>query len=296
MRILLTLAPLALAALAPAAALAQTAGQPTTPPAPPVREAGAPRETVFDDTYVTLGVGLAAVPRYEGSDAYRLFPTPLLQGRIAGFDFSAPGPGIALDLVREAPGASHNLILGPTVRARFDRRDGFGDARIRALGDKPVAIEAGVQLGYEWQGVAKRGDAVSIGVDVTQDVAGGHGGLQIAPSIGWRQPIGRATFAVASASATWASGDYMRTYFSIDAAGSAASGLPQFNAGKGFKDVGAGVILAHDLDGNPLNGGWSLFGIARYTRLLNDAADSPVTAIAGDADQAFISAGVAFTF
>jgi MipA family protein len=288
------LAPLALL-LIPTAVHAQ-AGQPTTPPAPPERQVGAPPATVFDETYLTLGLGLAAVPRYEGSDAYRLFPAPLLQGRVEGFDIAARGPGLAVDLVREAPGAAHNFILGPSVRARFDRRDGFGDARIRALGDRPVAVEAGVQLGYEWQNMRMRGDALSIGIDVTQDIAGGHRGLQIAPSIGWRQPLGRATFAIASASATWASDDYMRTYFSIDAAGSAASGLPQFTAGGGIKDVGAGVILAHDLDGNPLNGGWSLFGIARYTRLLGDAADSPVTAIAGDADQAFISAGVAFTF
>ena len=295
MRNILPLAALALIALLPTAALAQ-AGAPTTPPAPPVRQEGVPPATVFDETYLTIGIGAGAVPRYEGSDAYRLFPSPLLQGRVAGFDFAARGPGLALDLIRGAPGASHNLVLGPTVRARFDRRSNFGDRRIRALGDKPVAVEAGLQLGYEWQGVARRGDAVSIGVDVTQDVAGGHDGLQISPGIGWRQPIGRATFAVASASATWASGDYMRTYFGIDAPGSAASGLPQFTARSGIKDVGIGTVFAHDLDGNPLNGGWSLFAIARYTRLLNSAADSPVTSIAGDADQAFLSAGVAFTF
>ncbi|NJS39400.1 MAG: MipA/OmpV family protein [Rhodobacteraceae bacterium] len=199
-------------------------------------------------------------------------------------------------MLREAPQDRTNLILGPIVRGRFDRRGGFGDARVRALGKRDVAVEAGVQAGVEFTRIAKLGDGLSLSVDVTQDVAGGHKGMQISPGIGWRQPLGRATLAIASLSATHADGDYMRTYFSIDPAGSAASGLPAFTARGGWKDVGGGLLLAHDLSGNGLDGGWSVFGIARYSRLLNSAAQSPVTAIAGDRDQRFVAAGVGFTF
>jgi MipA family protein len=276
------------ALLFPLSANAQQAPPPSSPAGPP--------DTVFDDNFVTVGIGAAAVPRYEGSDEYRLFPIPLLQGRVGGFDFAARGPGIALDLVRETPSGAVNIIAGPIVRGRFDRRGGFGDTRVRALGKRPVAVEVGAQLGMEWGGLRARGDALTLGLDVTQDVAGGHKGLQIAPSVAWRQPLGRATLAIASLSATRASGDYMRTYFSVDAPGSTASGLPTFAARSGWKDVGGGVILAHDLSGDARDGGWSLFGIARYTRLLNSAAQSPVTAIAGDADQMFVAAGVGYTF
>ena len=284
--------PALLAAVLPAPPAAAQDGPPTPPPAAPQ----GPPVTIFDDNFVTIGVGVGAVPRYEGSDAYRLFPAPQLAGRVGGFDFAARGPGLAVDLIRGDTRTTANVIAGPVVRARFDRRDGFGDARVRALGDRPVAVELGAQLGYEWRGLAQRGDAFTVAIEATQDVAGGHQGLQISPGIGWRQPVGRATIAIASLSATWADDDYMRTYFSIDAPGSAASGLPQFTARSGFKDVGGGVVIAHDLNGNALDGGWSLFAIARYSRLLNSAANSPVTAIAGDADQAFLAAGVGFTF
>lgn len=283
-------------AAVPAAAQDGPAPPPAPPPSAPQGPSQGPPVTIFDDNFVTIGLGVGAVPRYEGSDAYRLFPAPQLAGRLSGFDFTARGPGLAIDLIRDDTRSTANVIAGPVVRARFDRRDGFGDARVRALGDRPVAVELGAQFGYEWRGLARRGDAFTLALEATQDVAGGHKGLQISPSVGWRQPIGRATIAIGSISATWADGDYMRTYFSVDAPGSAASGLPIFTARSGFKDVGGGVIVAHDLSGNALDGGWSLFAIARYSRLLNSAADSPVTSIAGDADQAFLAAGVGFTF
>lgn len=282
------------ATLAALPAAAQDA--PASPPAPPPSAPQGPPATIFDDNFVTIGLGVGAVPRYEGSDAYRLFPAPQLAGRLGGFDFAARGPGLAVDLIRDDTRSTANVIAGPVVRVRFDRRDGFGDARIRALGDRPVAVELGAQFGHEWRGLAGRGDAVTLAVEVTQDVADGHSGLQISPGIGWRQPIGRATIVITSASATWADGDYMRTYFSIDAPGSAASGLPQFAARSGFKDVGGGMLIAHDLSGNALDGGWSIFAIARYSRLLGSAANSPVTSTAGDADQAFLAAGIGFTF
>ena len=286
----------ALFAAAFGAAPAAAQDMPTPPAAEPPAAPQGPPVTIFDDNFVTIGLGVGAVPRYEGADAYRLFPTPQFAGRLGGFDFAARGPGLAVDLIRDDTRSTANIIAGPVVRARFDRRGGFGDARVRALGDRPVAVELGAQFGYEWRGLSRRGDAFTLALEATQDVAGGHKGLQVSPSVGWRQPIGRATIAIGSVSATWADGDYMRTYFSIDAPGSTASGLPQFNARSGFKDVGGGVIVAHDLSGNALDGGWSLFAIARYSRLLNSAANSPVTAIAGDADQAFLAAGVGFTF
>ncbi|NJS39401.1 MAG: MipA/OmpV family protein [Rhodobacteraceae bacterium] len=95
MRNLIVLLTAALAAV-PAVALAQSAlPAPATPPIPQTeRPPSGPPATVFDDTYVTLGIGVGTIPRYEGSDDYRLFPAPLLQGRVGGFDFARAAPDL----------------------------------------------------------------------------------------------------------------------------------------------------------------------------------------------------------
>ncbi len=255
-----------------------------------------PPASVFDGSYVTVGLGVGAVPRYEGSADYRLFPAPLLQGSVDGFDFAARGPGLAVDLVRDAPRARVNIIAGPLVRGRFDRRGGFGDARVAALGKLPVAVEVGGQFGVRLRDVAGRGTALGASVDISRDIAGGHGGTLISPSLSWTQPVGSAVLLIASAGATHASGGYMATYFGVDAAGAAASGFAPFAARPGWKDVGAGAVLAYDLNGNARDGGWSLFAITRATRLTGSAARSPVTAVAGDATQIFAASGIAYTF
>ena len=90
--------------------------------------------------------------------------------------------------------------------------------------------------------------------------------------------------------------DYADYYFSISPAGSAASGLPGFNATGGWKNVGIAAFGAIDLDGNAMNGGFSVILIGSYSRLLGDPKRSPVTSIRGDADQFFGVVGIGYTF
>jgi outer membrane protein len=65
----------------------------------------------------------------------------------------------------------------------------------------------------------------------------------------------------------------MSTYFGVDAGDSARSGLSQYNADSGIKDIGL------DLGANwSITQNWSLRGVAEYSLLVGDANDdSPVT-------------------
>lgn len=245
--------------------------------------------------FLTVGVIAAVGPTYQGSDNYRVLPLPSLRGRVGGFDFSTRGPGLAVDLLRESNPGNVNLILGPVTRARFDRNGGVGDDPVEALGEINIAVELGATVGIAVPGIVDRTDALTIQTDILFDVAGAHGGAIVSPSLSYRRVVGPA-FVSFGISATWADGEYHRTYFNVDAAGSAASGLPVFAARSGFQDIGVSANIAYDLSGNPFDGGWGLFAIASYARLLGDAADSPVTAIRGEADQLFGGFGISYTF
>jgi outer membrane scaffolding protein for murein synthesis (MipA/OmpV family) len=75
-----------------------------------------------------------------------------------------------------------------------------------------------------------------------------------------------------------------------------ATGLPEFTAEGGLNSVGGVTIVTVDLDGNILNGGFNLYGIGGYSRLVGDAADTPFTATRGSANQLIGGIGLGYTF
>ncbi len=87
-----------------------------------------------------------------------------------------------------------------------------------------------------------------------------------------------------AASSTWASDDYMQTYFGVNATQSAQSGLPTFSADSGFKDVGGTLMLDWRGDGWQ---NWSLRALFAYYRLLGDADESSPIVDVGSENQLF---------
>ncbi len=257
----------------------------------------APDLGVFAGDWLTLGVGAGYAPSYDGSDDYVLFPAPIAQGSVGGFDFGARGPGLYVDLIADGNSASDvKFLLGPLVRVRLDRNSKIKDPVVGLLGKEDVAIEVGATAGVSFSKVLHAYDTLTISTDVQWDVAKAHRGRLISPSISYSTPLSPAIFTNLSLSATHVDGNYADTYFSIDAAGSAASGLPVFQADGGWKSYGASLLGGYDLSGDARDGGWGMFGLVSYSRLTGDAKRSPVTSIRGDADQWFLAAGVSYTF
>lgn len=252
---------------------------------------------VFAGDWVTIGIGAGYAPSYDGSDNYVLFPAPLAQGSIGGIDFGARGPGLYADLIADSNSASNvKFLAGPLFRVRLDRNSNIKDPVVRLLGKEDVAIEVGATLGVSFAKVINPFDNLSISTDVQWDVAGAHKGRVISPSISYSTPLSTAIFTSLSLSATHVDGNYADTYFSIDPVGSAASGLPQFDADGGWKSYGASFLGGVDLSGDARDGGWGVFGLVNYARMTGDAKRSPVTSLRGDADQWFLAGGISYTF
>ena len=252
---------------------------------------------IFAGDWVTLGIGVGYAPSYEGSDDYVVFPAPLAQGSVGGIEFGARGPGLYLDLIADSnSGNKVKFLAGPLVRVRLDRNSNIKDPVVRLLGKEDVAVEVGATAGVSFSGVLNPFDTLTVSGDVQWDVAGGHDGRLISPAISYSTPLSTAIFTNLTLSATHVDDNYADTYFSIDALGSTASGLPAFAAEGGWKSVGASLLGGVDLSGDARDGGWGVFGLVSYTQLLEDAKRSPLTSIRGDADQWFLAAGVSYTF
>src|SRR3954468_9157932 len=132
-RVFLAGASAALVAAVPA--LAQDAA----PPASPVTSqadtpvAGEAPATVFDGDYLTVGLGPAYGPTYDGSDDYHVFALPLVQARWHGIQVSPRAGGISTDFI---PGPFN---LGVAAKVRFNRTGNTRDPVVNKLGELNTA-------------------------------------------------------------------------------------------------------------------------------------------------------------
>jgi MipA family protein len=251
--------------------------------------------TVFDGDWLGVGIGVAYSPSYDGSDDYVASVLPFVQGSFQGVAIQPRAGGIALDFIPD-PDTGVGLDLGVTARYRGSRASQIKDPVVASLGELDPAIEVGPTFGANVSGVLNPYDTLGFYVDTRWDVAGAHGGMVVDPAISYFTPLSRGMFAALTLSAEHASGDFADYYYSIDAAGAAVSGLPQFDADGGFTKASATLLFGLDLNGDATDGGLGLIGIAGYSRMLGDAKDTPLTSIRGDADQWFVAAGIGFTF
>jgi MipA family protein len=236
--------------------------------------------------------GFAGTPWQVGGFA---FVTPKFEGAksydVLGFPFIAPAGfgqgGSAID-IRGADDVRFRLIqnngfeAGPLAGWRFGR-DQDDAARLQGLGDIDGGLVVGGYAGY-------RAGAWFFSASYHQQVTGEDtGGLvRLAIDHTWR--LGPAATLVTSIGTAYASSDYMQTYFGVTAAQSAASlaGLPQYDPSAGFKDVSVGATATIALDPR-----WTLYLTGRYSRLIGDAADSPVI----ETENAFFGgAGLSYKF
>lgn len=258
--------------------------------------AAAPADSVLAGDHLTVGGAVIYGPGYEGSDDYRASAVPVLQGKLRGIEITPRPGGVALDMMKDAAISGFGVSLGPVIAWSGNRSGRIKDPVVRAAGKLDDAINLGVNGGLTAYRLLNRYDSVTLSADVTWDVAGAHGGMQVSPQVSYFTPLSPAAVVSLSLGATRVDADYARYYYDVSPAQAVGSGLPQFRARAGWKSVRAGMLVAYDLGGDLRDGGFALFAIGSYSRLLNDAGRTPYTALRGDADQWLGGVGLGYTF
>jgi outer membrane protein len=228
--------------------------------------------------YAGVGVGLA--PDHIGSDDMRFGAAPV--GRVSWGERY-------VDVI--ANFASANLLdhpnwrLGPAAALRLSRDD-VEDPLVDRLPDIDATVEIGGFVAYSIDTEDDPRSRLRVGASVTHDVLGEHDGYVAAASVRKWIPVGRfAAFGLALGT-SYGSGNYTDTYFSVTPGGAAASGLPVYEAGAGFRDIRVTAVLVQPISETFVIGAGVLYG-----RLLGDAADSPIVRDRGSRNQLIFGVG-----
>jgi outer membrane scaffolding protein for murein synthesis (MipA/OmpV family) len=264
--------------------------------APALAQDGDDQGRPDDRTSLTIGLGAGYIPSYEGSDDYVPTPIGLAFGKVSGFGFATRGTALYVDLIPDKSDAPFSFDFGPLANVRLDRTNRIKDNRVRALGKLDTAIELGAWAGVRKNGVLHEYDSLGARLAWQKDVTDTHDGTILTPAIEYSSPLSTKTLVSFSVQAEHVSDRYASTYYSIGAAGAAASGLAVYNADGGWKSWRTTLLLGQALTGDLRHPKLSLFGGVGYSRLLGDIARSPIVRVAGDRDQYFATLGLAYTF
>lgn len=240
-------------------------------------------------TTYTVGLGVAAIPQYEGSKDMKGAPVPFFRAQMASGQYlQLVGATLSVNLVPD-----NTWQAGPLVRYRGERNpDDIDNDYVKYTipvyyAKNPLLGKAKVDAAVEVGGfVAFQANQWNARFEMAQDVKDAHDGLLATLSGGYTFPLSSAASVGLNLSSTYASDNYMDTYFS----GPTYIG-PYYKAGAGIKDVSVAVIGRYRIDQN-----WGLLGAVRVSELLNDAADSPVVKYDGSSSQKLIGVLATYSF
>ena len=288
MRILPLVAALALGV--PAVANAQVTGTAGAPPAPSSDDGG---------DRVTIGVGAATVPDYEGASTNDIIPAAAAVGTLGGFEFFTRGTQLYVDLIKDPAGPGVKFELGPVAALRFQRNSlkGIDNAQVRALGKIDTAYELGASFGVSRTGVITSDfDTLTARVGFVHDVSDSHGSYVITPQLNYSTPLSYSTLVSFGAAADYVGKGFGRTYFGVPAALSVPSGLRSYAVtDSGWKNYNLSFFAVQSLTGD-LRRGLGIGAGVLYTRYLGKYKRSPLVGDIGEASNWSVGGGLTYTF
>lgn len=223
-----------------------------------------------DDVVVTLGGGAKFSPDWDGSKSYVLSPWPIIGLKFLRSPFTG------------APSSDTGFGIAPSFRL-LSKRSFDAASPLAGLPEVATAFEAGLTVDYTDTNFRAF-------VTARQGMGGHHGQIAELGVDAILHPMDKLTLA-AGPRVSFASADYMRTYYGVSTATSVATGVAAYDPGAGYRGAGLGATATYDIDPR-----WFVKAEASWTHLSDAIARSPVIKAEGNRDQFSVGLGVAWRF
>lgn len=247
----------------------------------------AERASAPEPTDWAVGVGAAAIvaPAFEGSRNTNIMLVPDVRVTYRDTFFASVPEGVGYKVINTPA-----WEVGPLAKLSMGRdEDGKSPfllndetTALRGMGDVDAAPELGGFAQYNYGRLAPR-------LEVRQAL-GGHEGMVAEARLNYTDNAGPVVFSFGPR-AKWASENYTQTYFGVNAAQSARTGLARYTADGGLVSYGVGGMARMPIAKNV-----AVTGFAGYDHMGEAATDSSFIKARGESDQIMVGAGVSYKF
>jgi outer membrane scaffolding protein for murein synthesis (MipA/OmpV family) len=232
------------------------------------------------DWYLKVGAAGFVAPRYDGAKSYIFQVTPMISLGKAGepLRFSSRNDNPSFAFVETQ--SFRAGIVGKLVMPR----DGGDSDDLKGLEPVQLGVEAGAFAeAYPTDWVRVRGE-------VRQGIRS-HNGIVADLSADAFADLTPTIRLSAGPRVTFASDDYMDTYYGVNGKESIKSGLSKYNAEGGLYSAGVGAAVTWQATENV-----EASTFAEYKRLMGSAADSSLVQERGSRDQFLIGVSSTYRF
>ncbi|MYM68001.1 MipA/OmpV family protein [Pseudoduganella sp. FT55W] len=213
---------------------------------------------------LVAGIGLAYMPEYAGADKSRVLPLPFLEKTYANGVFLSTQRGIGYET--KVGDFKVSAALGYDGGREDHKKNYFsGSDALKGMGEIKGSAQAVLSVGYQL-------GSVGLGLTTKQNI--NHREYGATYTLSANTPLySDATDQIGlGMSATYGDRKHMQTYYGVTERQSIYSNYRPYTAKAGFENVNVGVNWSHVIDSN-----WSVRSALGASRLMTDAADSPLT-------------------
>jgi outer membrane protein len=232
--------------------------------APAVHAVGPVTTAPAADSTLTVGLGVAVVPKYSGSDKGKAMPILAVDYQNSNGFFASTMRGIGYQ-TKVGPLALSGALGYDGGREERDRRMGQGSDTLKGMGKIKGAALGVLGVGYEFDSGASIGLRAMLALSNRERGNTYELGMQAPLYKSEKNEVG------VYSSLTYSDNKNMQTFYGVTRAQSAASGYSSYNAKAGFSRAGAGVNWGYKVDKS-----WSINSTVGVVGLMGDAADSPI--------------------
>lgn len=229
-----------------------------------------------------IGLGIASVPDYVGSDDRKFTPLPIFRDTFSdGHRYiSLVGTQLTLNLL-----SSPRFHLGPMLNYHAARDDKVDDRVVKNMEKVDAEVELGLfgQMVFADEG-NKRNRTIVTGNYLTAD---GRGIARL--NVRWWHQVAPQWDLLLGADVAYGDKDYNNHYFGVNPGNVGTSGLPNYAAGSGVNQYSVTAVAAWYI-----NRSWMGIGGVQLAQIAGDAKDSPLVSDRGDKNQATFLVGVIY--
>jgi len=234
---------------------------------------------------VTIALGPFMAPEFEGAKHYRFLPIPYFRASKGNYYIQTEGPGLTANILN-----SRHLNFGPSIEYRGERDDDLTNPAVRNFETVNSSVEFGGFVSYRIA-LSQPGEAISIKIKTMFDIDDAHHGKTVNASLSYSRLIQRVMRISLSFSSTYADQNYNDTYFGVNSINAARSGLAEYSAKSGIKDIGGMITSTYSF-----NQHWGVIALIGYKKLLPRITDSPIIQIEGTSNQFIGNIGLSYRF